>query len=108
MLLSWTWQHANPDSENRLLTIARNRLIVQPAWHFAQAWASVRLDAVRKRPYGQEQAGYALLSAAVGYTIDPTWEVYVRGENLTNTAYEVKPGYATPGASGYGGVTATF
>ena len=108
VLLSWTWQHANPDSENRLLTIARNRLIVQPAWHFAQAWASVRLDAVRKRPYGQEQAGYALLSAAVGYTIDPTWEVYVRGENLTNTAYEVNPGYATPGASGYGGVTATF
>ena len=108
VLVSWTWQHANPDSENHLLTIPRNRVIVQPAWHLAQAWASVRLDAVSKRPYGQELPGYALLGAAVGYTIDPTWEIYMRGENLTNTAYEVNPGYGTPGVSGYGGVTATF
>jgi vitamin B12 transporter len=108
VLVAWTWQHANPDSEAHLLNIPRNRVVVQSAWYFDKAWASLRLDGVSSRPFGQELPGYALLGAAVGYTIDRTWEVYMRGENLTNTAYEVKAGYATPGASGYGGVTATF
>ena len=108
VLVSWTWQHANPDSDIHLLTIPRNRVVVQPAWHFEQAWASLRLDAVSRRSFGQDLPGYALFGAAAGYIINSTWEVYVRGENLTNTAYEVNSGYATPGASGYGGVTATF
>lgn len=108
MLVAWTWQHVNPDSEVHLLTIPRNRVVVQPAWHFEHAWVSLRLDAVSRRSFGQDLPGYALFGAAAGYTINPTWEIYVRGENLSNTAYEVNPGYATPGASGYGGVTATF
>lgn len=112
--VSWTWQHANADSVAHMLELPRNRVVIQPAWYFHQAWVSLRANAVSHR-FADNLPGYALLGAAAGYTINPTWEVYVRGENLTNTAYELNPGFAgtssgytTPGAAGYGGVTATF
>ena len=112
--VSWTWQHANADSIPHMLELPRNRVVIQPAWYFHQAWVSLRADAVSHR-FADNLPGYALLGAAAGYSINRTWEVYVRGENLTNTAYELNPGFAgtssgytTPGAAGYGGVTATF
>ncbi len=90
--------------------LPKQKASFQPEWHGEQVWVTVRVDAVGRRVVygGNALSGYALLGAAAGYSISRTWEVYVRGENLGNTAYETNSGYATPGAAGYAGVTATF
>ncbi len=48
---------------------------------------------------------YAVLSSSLQYSISSDFEVYVRGENLTNKSYEEVSGYGTPGRSGSLGAT---
>jgi vitamin B12 transporter len=75
-----------------------------------------RLLLVRPRPaydfYGSAGnvtlAGYARLDCIVNYKINDTFSVFVRGENLTDTKYELVYDYGTPGVSVYAGVTAKF
>ena len=112
---SWTWQRTDL-AEQEIATgrafnnLPRSKVAVQPAWHHERAWVAVRLDAAgdRQASYGGTLAGYALLGASAGFTVSKTWEIYARGENLTNTDYVINPGYSTAGASGYAGATATF
>ena len=53
-------------------------------------------------------AGYARLDCIVNYKINDTFGVFLRGENLTDTKYELTYDYGTPGVSVYAGVTAKF
>jgi iron complex outermembrane receptor protein len=56
---------------------------------------------------------YFLLNAKLGYRVTPdAWdfegEVFVAGENLTDTDYELRPGYPMPGINWMAGVQGTF
>jgi vitamin B12 transporter len=42
------------------------------------------------------------------YTIDKTWKVFVRGENIFNTRYQEVANYGTTGPAVYGGFDATW
>jgi vitamin B12 transporter len=53
-------------------------------------------------------AGYARLDGIVNYKINDTFSVFLRGENLTDTRYELVYDYGTPGVSVFAGVTAKF
>ena len=53
-------------------------------------------------------AGYARLDCIANYKINDTFTVFLRGENLTNTRYELTYGYGTPGISLFAGLTAKF
>jgi vitamin B12 transporter len=53
-------------------------------------------------------AGYARLDCIVNYKINDSVTAFVRGENLTDTRYELTYNYGTPGISVYAGVTAKF
>jgi vitamin B12 transporter len=53
-------------------------------------------------------AGYARLDCIVNYKINDTFSVFLRGENLTDTKYELVYDYGTPGVSVFAGVTAKF
>ncbi len=114
LLVSWTWQRSTLSTEDILNNVGftglpRNKVTVRPAWYRGPWWGSLTVDGVGPRDaYGAALPGYATLGAAVGYALSDRWELYARGENLTNTAYEVNPGYATAGLSGYGGVTGHF
>ncbi|TVR43686.1 MAG: TonB-dependent receptor [Planctomycetota bacterium] len=55
-------------------------------------------------PEPTEVDGFTLLGAAVSWQPQPEWELYLRGENLTNEYYEEVSGYGTPRASVYGGI----
>jgi iron complex outermembrane receptor protein len=50
-----------------------------------------------------------LLNAKITYSIPGSgnvdWEVFLAGENLTDTDYEYLPGYPMPGATGMIGVS---
>ncbi len=63
-------------------------------------------------PFGSQTnvtlAGYARLDCIVNYKINDTFGVFLRGENLTDTKYQLTYGYGTPGISVYAGVTAKF
>ncbi len=76
----------------------------------------MHVDAWARRK-GAENAttvdGYFLLNGKVGYELAmggkwPTMEVYVAGENLTDTDYEYLPGYPMPGATVMAGVGFEF
>jgi len=89
----------------------RHKASIQPSFHQDRWWLAARLDA-RGRSSGayasRETAGSAVLSASAGYLPAKGWEVYARGENLGNTAYETYPGNSTSPLAGYGGVSAEF
>jgi vitamin B12 transporter len=110
---SCTWQHFDDDSNamQRLLPNRKARLEAGYRWRQPKVWLGANLDAVGRRPdlFGTGTLhGYALLGATLRWTIDKTWEIYLRGENLGDVRYEVNPGYSTPGRSGAVGLTATF
>lgn len=90
--LSATWT-ALPN-----LTIEPRLLLVGPrrAYDFYGSAGNVTL------------AGYARLDCIVNYRINDTFTAFVRGENLTDTKYELVYDYGTPGISVYAGVTAKF
>ena len=93
--------------------LPRHKASIQPSFHQDRWWAALRLDATGRAIASQydaraEVAGSAVLGASAGYRPAKGWEVYARGENLANTAYERVPGYSTSPLAGYGGVTAEF
>jgi iron complex outermembrane receptor protein len=56
---------------------------------------------------------YFLLNARLAYEFPLPWggghgELFVAGENLTDSHYEYKPGYPMPGINGMGGVRLSF
>lgn len=55
----------------------------------------------RRRDFGTELAGYALLNLALRLTPLPGLTVELRGENLTDQDYALASGYNTPGRSAY-------
>jgi iron complex outermembrane receptor protein len=46
-----------------------------------------------------ELSDYFLLNARVFYQINPQFRIWLRGENLTNTQYQIDNGYPMPGAT---------
>ncbi|MDE8342963.1 MAG: TonB-dependent receptor [Acidocella sp.] len=48
--------------------------------------------------------GAVLLDVNASYQINPRWQVFIWGKNLTNAAYEPASGYVTPGASFLAGI----
>ncbi len=58
-------------------------------------------------------SSYFLVNARLSYDFQlPSWhlagQVFIAGENLTDAAYQQKPGYPMPGINGMGGVRVTF
>lgn len=47
---------------------------------------------------------YFLLNARIGYQLSPHVQVFVVGENLTDSDYEYRPGYPMPGIAGLVGM----
>lgn len=106
---SFTTQRTDATDNSRVPFLPSQKAMIQPGWDQGPWWGTVRVEANSQRTgAGQELPGYALLGAAAGWHLNQTWEIYARGENLLGAAYMLYPGYSTPGASGYGGVTATF
>ena len=115
---SWTAQRTDLDeadiaANKGFIYLPRHKVAIRPSWHHDRGFVAVRLEAVGQRTASTysvrpAMAGYAVVSASAGVTINKTWEVYARGENLGNTDYELNPGYSTSPVAGYVGVTGTF
>ena len=60
----------------------------------------------------EDVGAYFLLGGRIGYEFPVPWEgtgeLFVAGENLTDTDYEHKPGYPMPGINGMSGVKLSF
>lgn len=51
---------------------------------------------------------YNLLNTRVGYKINKHFDVFIKGENLLNTGYQINYGYPMPGIIGFGGINLHF
>jgi iron complex outermembrane receptor protein len=75
---------------------------------------TVDSQARRLNTFNTQQVGsYFLLNAKLGYLFNVfDWgargEIFVAGENLTDTSYEYSPGYPMPGTNGMVGVELRF
>jgi vitamin B12 transporter len=78
-----------------------------PQWLFEP-----RVVIVSTRYSGNNQTlpltGYMRADMYASYTIDKTWKVFVRGENIFNTYYQEVFNYGTTGPAVYGGFDATW
>jgi vitamin B12 transporter len=116
--VSYTAQRTDLDSgeirAGRALTsLPEHKGMLSPAWAAERWWLGAQFELVGRREATvfsstEELHGYCLIGAEAGYVVAPGWEVYVRGENLSNTAYVVNPGYSTAPIAGYAGLTAAF
>ncbi|PIF06653.1 MAG: ligand-gated channel protein [Draconibacterium sp.] len=59
------------------------------------------------RPF-VNQVNYTVLNAKAGYQLSPNIKLYVSGENLTGTRYQVNRYYTMPGMTLFGGITYRF
>ncbi len=71
---------------------------------------SVMLVGQRFSSPGQRQMlqPYARFDMRVAYKLNANFEIYVRGENLTDAKYQDVAGYGTPGRSAYAGIRTTW
>jgi vitamin B12 transporter len=110
--VSATWQRFEDDRNalQRLLPGRKGRIEVGYAW--PAVWLGTHVDMVGKRwtinGASQDMPGYAVLGATVRWSVTEAVALYVRGENLTDTHYEINPGYTTMPRAGFLGVDATF
>ena len=68
------------------------------------ARGAVRMELLgvgRRKDYGAELAGYALVNAAARLRLGRGLTLELRGENLTDRDYALAYGYSTPGRSAY-------
>ena len=113
-VVTYTFQQTDLDDGDRtggrgFALVPSHKASFMPGWYHDRFWIAGQVDAVGRRNLGTtELHGYALLGLRAGYKITSKVEVYVRGENLGNTTYEVNPGYSTQPISGFAGVNATF
>ncbi len=54
------------------------------------------------------KGSYNLLNTRIGYKINKYFDVFVKGENLLNTQYQINYGYPMPGIIGFGGINLHF
>lgn len=104
-----TWQdfdHAD-GLERRL---PENVLRSGVTWHAPHdVRAGFHITAVDERSDGGATlAAYTLVGVAASWRIDARWEVFARGDNLTDADYELVDGFATPGRSGQIGASARW
>lgn len=55
-----------------------------------------------------EKQDFVLLNASVSFKASDKLSIYLRGENLTDSSYEILDGYIMPGATCFGGVRLQF
>lgn len=108
---SYTYTDARDKDDNRL----RNRPRYQVNTHATYVpTKALKLTALgnyigsRKDSSGQETGRYFLAHLKADYTINNTWSVYGKLNNLFDCKYQEVDGYATLGRSVYVGVKATF
>jgi outer membrane receptor protein involved in Fe transport len=51
---------------------------------------------------------YTLFNARMAYKIKDFASIFVKGQNLTNTRYQINYGYPMPGIIGFGGINITL
>lgn len=107
---NYTWQRTDDGTGQRLRYLPEHKTGVAALWRWVEVgWVRVGVDRVWSRYAGSRNLDpYTVVSAAIGYEVAKGWEVYVRGENLTDAHYEIYPSYTVPGRSGYIGVAAYF
>jgi len=111
---TWQWFEDETNVIQRLLPQDKARF--EAGWRFTRVWLGAHVDAIGTRwnrtGTVRDVPGYALVGATVSWDIDRIWTVYARGENLTDTHYEVNPGgyhdYTSAPIAAYAGVIAHF
>lgn len=110
--MSATWQRFADDRNalQRLLPGRKGRVEVGYAW--PAVWLGTHVDMVGERwtinGASQDLPGYALLGATARWSVTERIACYIRGENLTDTHYEINPGYTTMPRAGFVGLDARF
>lgn len=116
LAVAWTWQQTDLTDEEvgsgiGFLLLPTNKAIFMPSWHEDRWLVGLTVSAVSSRQSftgTDELHGYCLLGANAAYFPAPNWEIYVRGENLGNTAYTINPGFSTMPIAAFIGATATL
>jgi vitamin B12 transporter len=109
--VSTTWQQFEDDKNKLQRLLPQQKAHCEAGWRFTRVWLGAQVDAIGKRwnlnGSDRDLPGYALLGATASWDIGTMWTVYARGENLTNTHYQVNPpNYTTAPIAGYVGVIA--
>jgi vitamin B12 transporter len=63
------------------------------------------LDFAQGNPVAVDLKAYAILTATINYALSSDIDIYIRGDNLTDSHYEEVVGYGTAGRSAYLGTT---
>jgi iron complex outermembrane receptor protein len=94
--------------ENPLLATPRQKLNVGVTYKIKPVSLNLTWQYIDKlytvTGINDKTTSYNLLNARINYTINKYSEVYLKGENLLNTSYEVNFGYPMPGIMVFGGV----
>ena len=101
---NWQWQmvYAWLNQENRLPFAPEHQINLSTNYQWNQFQFNVDVRYVEDLLVtGTENvlSDYFLLNARVFYQINPQFRIWLRGENLTNTQYQIDNGYPMPGAT---------
>lgn len=99
-----TWQDArDTDNDAELLRRPRHKLAATLERQFSADFSlGAELQAVgRRKDYGADLGGYALLNLRAGWRATPDWQVNARLENLTDRDYALEQGFNTAGRSAW-------
>lgn len=112
--LTYTWQDSDDGTGKSVRFTPEHLASIDATYRRRAAWARLGVERVWTRATGltapdpEKLAPYSILSMVLGWEFSHGWEVYARGENLTNEDFEYYPGYSTTRAAGYLGVIAHF
>ncbi len=99
-----TWQDArDTDSDTALLRRPRHKLAATLERQLGADFSlGAELQAAgRRKDYGADLGGYALLNLHAGWRATPDWQVNARLENLTDRDYALVQGFNTAGRSAW-------
>jgi vitamin B12 transporter len=113
LAVSYTWQHSDDGTRMPLPLEPANRLSAVAILHGQAGWVRLGVERVWDRFIAtytnpQNEPPYTLLGAAAGVTLSRMWEVYVRGDNLTNAHYALYPQSTTEPRALFVGTTVAF
>jgi vitamin B12 transporter len=99
---TYTWQHSDDGTGNQLPLLPAHKISADAVLHGGSGFVRVVVERQWTRSVTYfpapaftqttiEERPYTVLGAAIGYDLTPSWEVYVRGDNLANAHYEIYP-----------------
>ena len=113
--LAYSQTSAKDDTGAYLNRLTRNQTDLALDWYPTDAlhlglygnYVGKRLEETYS--YGTQQTGrYGVVNMALNYTLNETFRIYAKGDNLTDKRYQSVYGYATAGRSAYAGIEARF